>query len=406
MRAFRGWAGAALSVVIGILLVIGVGWVFAPVAPNLVLLALVPLLAGVAATAAASAWVARRVGWRRGRTVAIASVLMLLPFAGVAAWVAATPVPMRAGPARDPRGAPTMIALPTGSRLGSWMLPGEGVRRRTPVVFLHGGPGFFAKRRDMKMGVAFRRAGFDTFYYDQAGSGASADLPTADYTVARQVADLEALRVRLGADRLVLWGESWGTILAAHYAFAHPDRVAGMVVSSPGEFPGMAEISFDYSGVMPSSGGEPSPKSMVLYALLTRAPQLAESWMDQRTAHLAGNAMAAKDLATPGPRCKGAKWDGKPRPATASSSVYTLRRLILDAFALPAPAARSFDVPALILRGECDFIPVAVAERYAKAFPRARFVRVAGAGHSLLDHEARFVDEAGRFAKDDLAKLP
>lgn len=148
---------------------------FAPVAPNLASLMLVPVLAGVAATAAISTWIARRMSWRRSRTVAFASALVLLPFAGVAVWVAATPVPVLAAPAPDPRGAPTMIVLPTGSRLGSWMITGEGVRRRTPVVFLHGGPGYYAKRRDLEMGVAFRHAGFDTFYYDQAGSGASAD---------------------------------------------------------------------------------------------------------------------------------------------------------------------------------------------------------------------------------------
>jgi hypothetical protein len=46
-----------------------------------------------------------------------------------------------------------------------------------------------------------------------------------------------------------------------------------------------------------------------------------------------------------------------------------------------------------------------VAERYAKEFPHARLVRVAGAEHSLLDHKSRFVEEAGRFAKTDLAGL-
>jgi proline iminopeptidase len=405
MRSWFGFAGAILSVAIGIVTVVAVGWAFAPSAPSLVTLALVPLVAGLAVAAGLSWWIARRVRWRASRTAVVASLLTLLPFVGIAAWVALSPTPTLAAPARDPRGQPAMVALPTGSTLATWSLAGEGTRRTTPVVFLHGGPGYYVKKRDLAMGAAFRRAGFDTVYYDQAGSGASAGLPTADYNVARQVADLDALRAKLGAERIVLWGESWGATLAAHYALAHPERVAGAVFSSPGEYPGMAEVAFDFSGVMPSKGAEPPPKAMVLYGLLTRAPHLAESWMDQPHAHQVNNAMQLQDLAGPGPRCKGSTWSRTPRERTAQSSVYTLRRLLLDSLAQPDQPARTFDVPALVVRGDCDFIPVAVADRYARAFPRARIVRVAGAGHSLLDHEARFVDESGRFAAQALAGL-
>ena len=38
---------------------------------------------------------------------------------------------------------PTMITPPTGSRLATWTLPGAGEVRKTPVVYLHGGPGGF-----------------------------------------------------------------------------------------------------------------------------------------------------------------------------------------------------------------------------------------------------------------------
>ena len=56
--------------------------------------------------------------------------------------------------------------------------------------------------------------------------------PCAD-TLARDVADLEEIREEIGAENVVLIGHSYGGILAAAYAAAHPEHVAKMVLSSP-----------------------------------------------------------------------------------------------------------------------------------------------------------------------------
>lgn len=54
-------------------------------------------------------------------------------------------------------------------------------------------------------------AGFDVYDYAQVGAGLSERLEDVrDYTVARHVADLEAIRADIGADRLVLVGGSVG----------------------------------------------------------------------------------------------------------------------------------------------------------------------------------------------------
>ncbi|WP_064742934.1 alpha/beta fold hydrolase [Pseudonocardia spinosispora] len=52
------------------------------------------------------------------------------------------------------------------------------------------------------------------------------------YTTADSVADLEALRVALGVDKLTLDGSSYGSLFAERYALAHPDRVAALVLDS------------------------------------------------------------------------------------------------------------------------------------------------------------------------------
>ena len=52
------------------------------------------------------------------------------------------------------------------------------------------------------------------------------------YSTADSVADLEALRVRLGVDKLTLDGSSYGTLVAERYALAYPNRVARLVLDS------------------------------------------------------------------------------------------------------------------------------------------------------------------------------
>ena len=58
-----------------------------------------------------------------------------------------------------------------------------------------------------------------------------ADLPF--YSTRQAVEDLESIRQYLGADKLDLYGESYGTQYVQTYASAHPDRVAALFVDGP-----------------------------------------------------------------------------------------------------------------------------------------------------------------------------
>ncbi|MDI3258587.1 MAG: prolyl aminopeptidase [Sinobacteraceae bacterium] len=97
-----------------------------------------------------------------------------------------------------------------------------------PVVFLHGGPGggsepwhrqFFDPRR------------YRIVLFDQRGCGKS--TPYAELrenTTWDLVADLEAIRTRLGIERWLVFGGSWGSTLALAYAETHPERVTGLIL--------------------------------------------------------------------------------------------------------------------------------------------------------------------------------
>jgi proline iminopeptidase len=103
------------------------------------------------------------------------------------------------------------------------------------VVFLHGGPGIADMAGDTAYFGQLTTDGFDVWVYDQVGTGRSARLPNPRrYTMARNVADLEAIRLRIGADRMVLIGHSWGAQVTASYLAAHPGHVAKVVFFSPG----------------------------------------------------------------------------------------------------------------------------------------------------------------------------
>jgi proline iminopeptidase len=99
------------------------------------------------------------------------------------------------------------------------------------AVVLHGGPG--AHHDYLLPGFDALADGRELVYYDQRGGGRSPvgrDVPVG-WT--EQVGDLEALRAHWGLDRLTLVGYSWGGLLALLYALEHPERVERLALVSP-----------------------------------------------------------------------------------------------------------------------------------------------------------------------------
>lgn len=100
-----------------------------------------------------------------------------------------------------------------------------------PVTVLHGGPG--AHHDYLLPGFDALATGRTLVYYDQRGGGRSAVERDVPVGWTEQVADLEALREAWGQERLALLGYSWGGLLAMLYALEHPDRVSHLALVSP-----------------------------------------------------------------------------------------------------------------------------------------------------------------------------
>ena len=102
------------------------------------------------------------------------------------------------------------------------------------VLLLHGGPG--ATHEYLEACDSYLpAAGVEYYYYDQLGSAFS-DQPDESslWELDRFVDEVEQVRQALGLEpeNFVLYGQSWGGILAIEYALAYPERLKGVVISN------------------------------------------------------------------------------------------------------------------------------------------------------------------------------
>jgi proline iminopeptidase len=114
-----------------------------------------------------------------------------------------------------------MVETDDGVRLRTWT---TGRRTgRPPVVLLHGGPGLW----DYLEPVARMLEPLTTVHrFDQRGCGGSD--PSAGQSIARSLADIEALRRHWGHEDWLVVGHSFGATLAFAYAVARPERTRAL----------------------------------------------------------------------------------------------------------------------------------------------------------------------------------
>ena len=112
----------------------------------------------------------------------------------------------------------------------------EEVPGKLPLVCLHGGPGAAHDYLEPMAGLA---GGRRVVFHDQLGCGRSPypEDPSM-WTVELFIEELGEVRDALGLDRLHLFGNSWGGMLAMEYALTEPAGLASLVLaSSPASIP-------------------------------------------------------------------------------------------------------------------------------------------------------------------------
>lgn len=125
--------------------------------------------------------------------------------------------------------------LPSGSKIAYTLLDAKGLKKKYPIIYLHGGPGGRIGDKSIELLSNFANDGYDVLLYDQIGSGESSRLDDiSDYTVTRHIEDLNSILKKIGAEKAILIGQSWGGILAAYFVGEHPESVEKIIFTNPG----------------------------------------------------------------------------------------------------------------------------------------------------------------------------
>lgn len=119
-------------------------------------------------------------------------------------------------------------------------------KAKTPIFFLHGGPGGQCKD---KYKLPFDPQHQRVIFHDQRGSGKSTPLGRWHHNNTQELAaDITKIADFLKIDTFILTGDSWGSCLALYYAICEPSRVRALVVG--GVFTGsQAEIDWLDNGL-------------------------------------------------------------------------------------------------------------------------------------------------------------
>jgi proline iminopeptidase len=233
-----------------------------------------------------------------------------------------------------------------------------------PTVVLHGGPG--AHHDYLLPGFDALAQHRELIYYDQRGGGRSAVPREAPVGWREQVADLDELRRQWGLEQLALAGYSWGGLLALLYAVEFPHRVSRLALVSPAPAWREARSEFERRFAERNLAPELQRQRAALRGsgLREQDPdRYAQQLFELSVAPYFYDPARARDL-TP------FRVTGRTQQEVWSSmGDYDLR-----------PSISRLSVPALILHGEADAIPIEAAAAVAELLG-AEFHRLPQCGH-------------------------
>ena len=278
----------------------------------------------------------------------------------------------------------TRFASYDGTQIGYRAL-GDG----PPLVCLPGGPGRTCEYFGDLGGLNRSR---QLIMPDTRGTGESADASDPlSYRCDRLADDVEALRARLGMDRIDLLGHSAAGDLATLYAAAYPQRVEHLILLTPGlDAVGVEETDEQWRAALARRSAEP------WYPAALAAVEKAEAGDES-----AGNRRAYMPFYY-------GRWDDAAQ-AHVDAGISERSRPVRDGFraegAFNPPKTREalsrLAAPVLIYAGELDAAPTPeTAAAGARLFPNATVTIQPGAAHfPWLDDPAFFTAAIDSFLR-------
>ena len=105
------------------------------------------------------------------------------------------------------------------------------------IIAIHGGPG--ADYRSILNCQQLANDGYYVIFYDQRGSGLSQRHDADIYNTQLYIDDLNAVieyYKQTESQKVILFGHSWGAMMAAGYVDQHPEKIRGVILVEPGGF--------------------------------------------------------------------------------------------------------------------------------------------------------------------------
>jgi pimeloyl-ACP methyl ester carboxylesterase len=307
--------------------------------------------------------------------------------------------------------------LETGSRIAYLKFPAENKTKEEPVIFLHGGPGgavvSFQPITDVIS--ALSKDGYDVYFYDQVGGGLSGRLKNIrDYQLSRHVLDLDQIRKKIKAEKMILIGESNGGVLSAHYAAAYPENVKRLVLISPGELLSQEWDDESSGNIKDSASPETlqkfddllkTPRIMFTVLLFEINPDAAHNFLSETEADTLLTKLSS--LLLGGMAC-----DPEQFPDDYNISFGFWATMIPDELPEPPNKAvkdklRSLTLPVLILKAECDYLKWEVTYEYKSLLKNSTLLFLEGAGHMpFLEKPDLVLDSIRSFLLGEPLPLP
>jgi len=373
--------GLLFGIVFGALMAFQVTLTLSIVTANLAVLAAAALLTLLLVTLEMSWLVADGLeAEHRARFSGIVATLTTAAGVAALAYVWLGPVEV---PAPPPADDVTYWDLATGSHIAYIHFPASGGRSAPPLVYLHDGPGLAVLEAERRFYSRFADDGFDVYLYDQVGTGRSGRLDDiAQYSMERNIADLDAIRAELGVGEMVLVGQGAGAELAARYLSRFPERVYKAVFHSPTPLWDKGQFFLNYARTASPSGPNVvlEPRLLLAASLATHGPRAAQNLVSQ-------GEMGALLERSFNPRSWVCARHGHaaPRVEHGGFNAYVQLRTELTARAMPDPRPRLVAnlTPTLVLAAECDYLPWEVILQYRDALLNEQVFYFEGAGHMI-----------------------
>ncbi len=246
-----------------------------------------------------------------------------------------------------------------------------------PVVILHGGPDF--DHNYLLPDMDLLTGSYRLIYYDQRGRGNSAaNIHPHEVTIQSEMEDLESLRQHLHLESVAVLGHSWGCLLAMEYAIRHPGRVSHLILmnTAPASHDDYmlfrqdrrARVAADIEKLVAISSTsryqEGDLESDAAYYRIHfraafRQPENLEKVVNSLRLNFTEKGIV-----------KARQIEDRLMAETWLSGDYNL-----------LPGLKYLAIPALIIHGDHDLVPIECAIHIAQAIPGASFVLLKDCGH-------------------------